>query len=1575
MPKLTNTFFKGRMNKDVDERLVPEGEYINALNVRVNSSQAQGAGTVEDDKGNLKITDLQFLDLPLSDSATCVGAFADSARETIYWFVTDQNNLQSNTNRVDMIVSLNIQTDELRYHIQSIEVLNFDIQYLIKGVNIVEDLLFWTDDFNPPRKININRSYPSVNTGGGPPATATSDNLVEADISVIVSPPTAAPAITTIRTAGDENYLETKPIAFAYRYKYLDGEYSALSQFSEVAFTPGGFRLDPATLLNEGMLNEYNTVLVDVDTGSSNVVGIDVCFKLADSNVINVIEKYNKDTEGWSDNSTETVTFKNSKIFTTLPSSEILRLYDNVPRFAKAQSVIGKRLVYGNYVDGYDLEDSNGDAIRIGFSAEAINTEVGFQSYDVTPSESVTYLIDGSESHPGAFSFDLEGFEFLEGSVLSFVINLVHSGFSGGLTGGWGPTEQQEPFSLELTFTLQRDYDDLVDMIFSDEFQAKIGTFPAYFEPVGDCADGTSLVDAFHCAIVPEAGFTLSGSGRTALNQGFKLEYGGTATEAKITVNAAQYDNGAGSTDAYEYFEVVSASVTSTLIGDKRSLHSNRDYDLAVIYMDDNLRASTALTSKQNTVFIKPENSITANSIRVTIPATMKPPSWATRYKWALKPSKSLYETIYGRIFYRDPLDGSIWMRLEGENQNKVEVGDKLIVKADSTGPVTELVTTKVLDKEAKAENFITADSITQLAGLYARFRPSGWSAVYDPDSFVGGDEVSFSTASWSAGYDLTFPVVLAEFIDVGTYPFVVYDLHDEASGTYTSWDIPAGSVVLIEVEFVRNRRGGSCERQECIFYKEIVASTDYSDFKAFWDGEFVDVTASECSATDGADPNDNEYFPTLYDVNTDPTSVFELRDATIGTNKFQFVTNSSLTGSPLWLAIRGGTPRCGGLSSRNPSVKARISITKANSTFIFETEPDDATPDVFFEGSEVFDITDGDHQCNVTNQDVSTGVSGVSDLGFFDCFTFGNGAESYKVEDSIIGNYFLLGQRVTAVSAQDYKEADRFASLTYSGVYNQESNVNKLNEFNLGLLNFKDLELSYGEIGIIKGRATDLLVLQEDRISYVLVGKNLLSDAVSGGAIATVPEVLGTQIARTEEYGIGLNNESFAEFGGMKFFVDAKRRCVIMLEGGSYSGEKLSVISNKGMKDWFRSLFIDNFNTLKIGAYDPFTEEYVLAATDTEIPVSNDCIPCGTIIRQYQEASQRRTGCIDLGTGTGEVSIDYRILDAATNLNIAIDYDGTTYSTGTVTADGSLTIPKPNSTPRTATYEIIPGGTTASFEVVLNCASRDAMSVIMVVVTSDIDEDKFAHCEFEWESGDYVSPTQSELVTADAGTGSIVSLRKTFTAPVGEGMIPPDGATLTMRYTKIGFDDLPFPTGGDLRYYKTNTVFSSIPADIATLLADSTSLSPLDTSGAPDVYENSFTVPAGTEQFLYLVFDLRRSSELLLCYNPLVRSDYSGGESVCCNCESGEGATYKPLNRGPLFAGVIGATAACAGDADYDIIYHNGLGLAPSIGDYLFSDTSGTPFTPAAVSCVKITGNQEMKIDTTGEILDIQDC
>ncbi len=68
MPELKHNFLKGRMNKDLDERLVPNGEYRDALNVEVSTSEESNVGAVQTTRGNIKLSYI-----PVTENTKCVG--------------------------------------------------------------------------------------------------------------------------------------------------------------------------------------------------------------------------------------------------------------------------------------------------------------------------------------------------------------------------------------------------------------------------------------------------------------------------------------------------------------------------------------------------------------------------------------------------------------------------------------------------------------------------------------------------------------------------------------------------------------------------------------------------------------------------------------------------------------------------------------------------------------------------------------------------------------------------------------------------------------------------------------------------------------------------------------------------------------------------------------------------------------------------------------------------------------------------------------------------------------------------------------------------------------------------------------------------------------------------------------------------------------------------------------------------------------------------------------------------------------------------------------------------------------
>ena len=376
MANIQRNFVAGRMNKSLDERLVPNGEYVDALNVRLGSTEESEIGAVENSKGNVQVTSLQYINgTKLSSSAKCIGAFEDGANETIYWFVHDPAFTVGATGKLDLIVSYHVITGALIYHVISVDdgtgtstTLNFDPDFLITGVDKIENLLFFTDNTNPPRVININTNYadPSANI----------DQFSAEEIMVIKKPPLAAPTFRLLKTNLEDAFLEDEFICFAYRYRYANGEYSATSQFSEPAFNPKAFDFSSNSFLNEGMVNDFNGAVITYNSGSSLVVGIDLLFKEANDPTIKIIEQINKSDQGLVDNTNYTFTFTNSKIFTVLPEYEILRLYDNVPKVAKAQTLMENRLVYGNYKEGNNLTTIYSSPVNLSYSAALQSTAI-----------------------------------------------------------------------------------------------------------------------------------------------------------------------------------------------------------------------------------------------------------------------------------------------------------------------------------------------------------------------------------------------------------------------------------------------------------------------------------------------------------------------------------------------------------------------------------------------------------------------------------------------------------------------------------------------------------------------------------------------------------------------------------------------------------------------------------------------------------------------------------------------------------------------------------------------------------------------------------------------------------------------------------------------------------------------------------------------------------------------------------------------------------------------------------------------------------------------------------------------
>lgn len=160
MPEIKNNFLGSKMNKDVDDRLIPNNEYRNAINLQVNRSEGSDVGTLQNVLGNSLAVD--FNDVVGEDrDLECIGVFADDSNNDIYVFLTNYSGTDYNPDAKNYIyVYNNLQLATPPYSTNPIRLvggafLNFSTQFPIYGINLIENLLFWTDNRNQPRKINV----------------------------------------------------------------------------------------------------------------------------------------------------------------------------------------------------------------------------------------------------------------------------------------------------------------------------------------------------------------------------------------------------------------------------------------------------------------------------------------------------------------------------------------------------------------------------------------------------------------------------------------------------------------------------------------------------------------------------------------------------------------------------------------------------------------------------------------------------------------------------------------------------------------------------------------------------------------------------------------------------------------------------------------------------------------------------------------------------------------------------------------------------------------------------------------------------------------------------------------------------------------------------------------------------------------------------------------------------------------------------------------------------------------------------------------------------------------------------
>jgi len=352
--------FIGGINTDDDVRFISEGDYRSSSYMRSGSAEAQNAGSAESMPGNLLIDNPN---LP-SGMNTVIGSARWVENNSIVYFV-------HNVNGDHTLWSYDVLSHQLTIVLGNLEsaggsfnipnfagsTLNLDRDYSIFHANVVDNILYWTDNYNPPRKLDLNKAIKYMESGGTDEdgysfLSFGSVEVGSKTIDVLKAPPLVIiEAEYATDTTRNFNKLYGNQYQFRYQYVYENNEESKWSMISKQPFPPSEEFISGRDIRDS---LKWNIINLTYRTGPKNVKQINFAYRRGENGNWLVFKQLDLKLEGVSNLTTQVLVFDDN----TAPSGATLTdiLYDNVPQVAKCQEVLpNQSLAYGNFYADYDL--------------------------------------------------------------------------------------------------------------------------------------------------------------------------------------------------------------------------------------------------------------------------------------------------------------------------------------------------------------------------------------------------------------------------------------------------------------------------------------------------------------------------------------------------------------------------------------------------------------------------------------------------------------------------------------------------------------------------------------------------------------------------------------------------------------------------------------------------------------------------------------------------------------------------------------------------------------------------------------------------------------------------------------------------------------------------------------------------------------------------------------------------------------------------------------------------------------------------------------------------------------------
>lgn len=371
-----------KLDKDTDQKLVQKNSMVDALNVYIDenlSGESGDSGAIKPVLGNTErnygaetVTDMTSASAQngtaFDSSYRVLGSCTDQTTNVIYFFVWSEFAGEQGVYAYDPDNVFGEGAGAVVAVIYS-ELFNFDPQSFIKADVIhktprsnspvviqqkSDTILYFTDGVNEPRKVDVYHAYANRDSIRNRTASNINDYIC-------ACPKVPMGNVDFEFESDDEilvNNFESSPgLQFAVQGVYYDGSTTAIGPYSDIAFPPSvvnrGARASVDSL-------KYNRCKIIVPPLPDEVEFVKILFRQGNKpNFLEIAEVPNigeatSDPNWKNDGAVRHYNFYNNSVALGVSPSEVSKIFDNVPRKANQQAEASNRLVYGNFVEGYN---------------------------------------------------------------------------------------------------------------------------------------------------------------------------------------------------------------------------------------------------------------------------------------------------------------------------------------------------------------------------------------------------------------------------------------------------------------------------------------------------------------------------------------------------------------------------------------------------------------------------------------------------------------------------------------------------------------------------------------------------------------------------------------------------------------------------------------------------------------------------------------------------------------------------------------------------------------------------------------------------------------------------------------------------------------------------------------------------------------------------------------------------------------------------------------------------------------------------------------------------------------------